>query len=207
MIVLGITGGIGSGKSTVLNYILDNYNAEVLFCDDIAKELIQGDKSLIQRINDRFYPYDILDENDNIDNTKLSNIVFKDNNMLNELNDIVHPAVKKKVLELIDYNKIKGKVDALFIEAALLLEEEYDKIFDCIYVYSEKNTRVNRLIDSRGYSKEKALSIMDNQLDEKEFRNRCKYTIDNNSSSNVMCKNVDELLTNVYGLRRKNVRE
>lgn len=207
MIVLGITGGVGSGKSAVLEYIAKNYNAKLIFCDDLAKELVRFDYELKNKIYDAFSPERIFDENGNIINNELSKIVFNDKKKLDLLNSIVHPIVKKKVISLIKSLSKENKNDAIIIEAALLLEENYDELFDCIYIYASENIRIKRLSESRGYSKEKALSIMNNQLDEEVFRSRCKYVIDNNSSFEDTCKNVDELLNNVYSLRRKNVRK
>lgn len=202
MIVLGFTGGVGSGKSAILQGISDKYNVDIIFTDDLAKSMMDEDKELIRKLNNEFVSDNILDNTGKIDRVKLASLVFENKEKLSALNNIVHPAVKNRIKDIISKKEQEGKIDLLIIEAALLLEEEYDKIFDCIYVYADKDTRIARLAQGRGYSKEKTLSVMNSQLSEEIFRNRCKYTIDNSGDIKDSLEETYQILSN-YGLRRK----
>jgi dephospho-CoA kinase len=99
--------------------------------------------------------------------------------MLKKLDDIVHPEVKKYILREIERSR-KEETEFFFIEAALLLEEKYDEICDEIwYIYCEKEVRMERLRRDRGYSDEKIKKLMDNQLPEEVFEERCDFQLYN----------------------------
>lgn len=202
MIVLGFTGGVGSGKSAILQEISDKYNVELIFTDNLAKSMMEEDKGLVDKLNQEFINDDILDSNGKVDRERLAALVFGNKDKLWALNNIVHPAVKNKIKEIIKEKELEGKTDLLIIEAALLLEEEYDKLFDCIYVYADKDVRIDRLSKGRGYSKEKSISVMNSQLSEEVFRKRCKYTINNSGDIKDSLEETYRILSN-YGLRRK----
>ena len=96
-----------------------------------------------------------------------------------KLDDIVHPEVKKYILREIERSR-KEETEFFFIEAALLLEEKYDEICDEIwYIYCEKEVRMERLRRDRGYSDEKIKKLMDNQLPEEVFEERCDFQLYN----------------------------
>lgn len=202
MIVLGFTGGVGSGKSTILQEISNKYNVELIFTDELAKTMMESDSRLIEKLNKEFINDNIFDNTGKIDRDKLSGLVFGNRDKLKALNSIVHPEVKKQIIDIINKKKSEEKIDLLIVEAALLLEEEYDKLFDCIYVYAEKDVRIHRLLKERGYSKEKTESVIKSQLKDEVYRNRCKYTIDNSGDIKDSLEETYRILSN-YGLRRK----
>ena len=99
---------------------------------------------------------------------------------LKKLNGIIHPAVRQSVLEEIQLQKEK-KTAIVVVEAALLLEEKYDAFCDQVwYVHTDQETRIERLMSSRGYTREKALSIIKRQASEAFFRQNTDYVITNN---------------------------
>ena len=178
---IGITGGIGAGKSRIIDFIESNYNAKVLLADDVAKDLMKMGTSTYDEIKDAFSDYDILRNDGELERNKLAKIVFSNKEALMKLNSIVHPAVKERVVEIYREEAEKGKYDCFFLEAALLIEEHYDEICDELwYIYASEETRRDRLKNSRGYSDEKISEIFRNQLKEDVFREKCKVVIDNN---------------------------
>ncbi len=177
--VLGITGGVGAGKSTVLDYLRKRYGACVIQADEVGRTLQTPGHDCYDRIVELFGK-EIIDPQGNLRRDVLASKVFADPAALARLNGIIHPAVKASVMEQIEEADGRSEDSFVAVEAALLLEAGYDDICDEIwYVYASEETRIARLMSSRGYSREKALRIMGNQMSEAEFRGRCKFVIDN----------------------------
>lgn len=180
--VIGITGGVGAGKSQVLTLFKQELDAEILVADDIAHQLMEPGHSCYERIAEEF-GREILSEDDRIDRKKLADIVFSDAIRLKKLNKIVHPMVKEYIRGEISCIQLEDPTKLIVIEAALLIEDHYDEICDEIwYVYASEEVRRERLKKNRGYSDEKIDSILKNQLSEEEFRNGCRKIIDNSGS-------------------------
>ena len=181
MKVLGVTGGVGSGKSTVLNYITRTCQARGIQADLVAHRLMEPGESCYKRIVE-YFGRDILNDDDTINRTKLGAVVFTDREKLMRLNSLVHPAVKEYIVAEIAKERTAGKIPLMVIEAALFLEEHYEAFCDKVwYIYTEKDIRCKRLISARGYSKEKVGQIMKNQLPDEEFRKHCHFIVDNSS--------------------------
>lgn len=181
MKVLGITGGVGVGKSTVLSYLADRYGVRVIEADRVAHLLQQPGGDCYDAIV-TFFGRKILYPDGKINREILGKIVYANQEQLKVLNGIVHPAVKTYIIEAIAQERKKGAVPFVTIEAALLLEDGYDRICDEIwYIYADETARTKRLQSSRGYSLEKIRSVMANQRDEAGYRSGCKLVIDNSS--------------------------
>ncbi len=205
MITLGITGGVGTGKSLVLQYINTKYNVKLICCDNIAKSGIEEDEEIRDKLNRELISYKIYDKHGIINKDRLADIIFNNKEKLRLVNKIVHPYVKNIVQREMTDSYNTDNYDGLIVEAALLLEEEYDSLFDCIYVHSDRKIREERLKVTRGYSADKIAAIMDNQLNEAIFQKRCKFTIDNNGDTENTYRQIDNILNLEYGLRRKDV--
>ncbi len=196
--ILGVTGGIGSGKSRVLSYLEDTYNATVFYADLIAADLEEPGEDCYKRIVDLFGT-DILDFNEEIDRKILSSIVFSDQEKMAKLDEIVHPAVKDNILEMIRI--LDGKVPFFVIEAALLLEAGYGEICDEIwYIYAPEDVRTKRLLQSRDYDEKKVISIMKSQLKDEDFRLGCTRVIDNSGDFSNTKEQIDEILASCADL-------
>ncbi|MDD2958398.1 MAG: dephospho-CoA kinase [Lachnospiraceae bacterium] len=181
MKILGITGGVGAGKSTVLEYLERKYQARVVQCDQAGLLLQEPGEICYQEIF-RTFGGEILQKDGRLDRTKLAELVFSDKKKLAQLNSIVHPAVKKYILDQIEQEQHDGKRKLFVIEAALLLEDHYDQICDEIwYLHTDASVRRERLKKSRGYSEEKVTQIMQNQKTDTEFQNSCQFMVDNSS--------------------------
>jgi len=192
--IIGITGGVGAGKSKVLDYIKDNYNCRIIFADKVANDLKLKGGACYEPIVE-LLGSDILDDNGEIDKSKMASKIFSNEKLLKNVNEVLHPATKNYIIEVVDSEKTSGILDFLFIEAALLIECGYDKIVDELwYIYADKNVRRQRLKDTRGYSDEKIDNIFDNQLSEDEFRSHCKVVIDNSGKLEDTYKQIDKAL-------------
>ncbi|MBR3835017.1 MAG: dephospho-CoA kinase [Lachnospiraceae bacterium] len=196
MKILGITGGVGSGKSRVLYELENKYKAFVVEADKLAHELMLPGEKIYNQIIDEFgkevlcadYPY-------SIDRIKLGNIVFNDKDKLEKLNSISHPLVKERILELIKEHSLANNTKLFVIEAALLIEAGYRDICDQIwYIWVDKEERIKRLIESRGYTREKCLSIFSSQQKDDFYKKYANYTINNQNGFEDTSKQLKDLL-------------
>ena len=196
MNIIGITGGIGTGKSSVLQYMKEKEQAYVVEADKLAHELMQPGKIAYNRIVEHFGEA-ILDENQVIDRKKLRDVVLQDEKKLTKLNHIVHPAVKEEIRRQIHEKQQKGCL-LFVIEAALLLEDGYQEICNEIWmIETKKELRIKRLMESRGYDEETCERFMMNQADDTFYRERCDRIITNNESFSETEAQVRNLLKNM----------
>lgn len=192
MRVIGITGGVGAGKSKVLEYLEEKYNCQVILADKVAHMLEEKGQKCYEELT-ALLGEDILAPDKSIDKQKMAGIIFSDKDLLCKVNNIVHPAVKAFIVKTIEDKRIEGRLDFLFIEAALLIEDGYDVIVDELwYIHSDVDVRRDRLKSTRAYSDEKIDEIIQKQLSEEEFRKHCKVIIDNSGSFVTACKQIDE---------------
>jgi dephospho-CoA kinase len=192
--IIGITGGVGAGKSTVLNYIGDTYNARVIYSDDVANDIKKKGYPAYDELV-RILGEGILDRKGEIDKNKMAAAIFDDEKLLSRVNNILHPAVNTFIINILDEERSKGELDFVFVEAALLIENGYKSIVDELwYVYADEDTRRQRLKDSRGYSDDKISDIFSKQLDDKTFRENADFVIDNSGSTESAIKQIDDKL-------------
>ena len=193
MKIIGITGGVGSGKSRVLSYLEEQYKAVICQADHVAWKLQEPGERSYCKIVEHFGKY-ILNEDKTINRAALGKIVFNDESELQVLNQITHPAVKEYIVDWIESERNKGS--ALFIiEAALLLEDNYDLICDEIwYIFAKENVRRERLKTSRNYTDEKIDSMIANQHTEAYFREQCQITIDNSGDFDDTCIQIEQIM-------------
>ncbi len=195
--VLGITGGVGSGKSTVLEYLKERHGAYVILCDDVARQLQEpGQACFLPMV--KLLGRGVLGPDGRIDRREAARLVFSDDSVREKLNAIVHPAVKDRVRELIAEHEDNALI---VIEAALLLDDHYDELCDEIwYIYADEETRRRRLRLGRGYSDEKITQIIRSQRTDESFRALTDRMIDNSSEiiQNTL-RQVDEALSLMRG--------
>ncbi|MCR5100528.1 MAG: dephospho-CoA kinase [Butyrivibrio sp.] len=194
MKVIGITGGVGAGKSKVLAYIKNKYNCKIIMSDNVANDLKKKGMPCYKPVLD-LLGKQILGDDGEIDKKKMAAVIFADKEKIEKINGIMHPAVNSYIISLIDEEKKANLIDYLFIEAALLIENGYDKIVDELwYIYAQESVRRARLKDTRGYSDEKIDSILKNQLSDDEFRKYCKVVIDNSAEIEETYRQIDKEL-------------
>lgn len=199
---IGVTGGVGAGKSEILAFLKEWPRTRVMLADEIAHELMQAGTSCYDRLCEAFQGEDLFLEGAGVgasfDRIKLAKLIFTDDKKRERLNKIVHPAVKEYVQSVWEEEKKKNELDFLVLEAALLIEEHYDTICDELwYIYTREDVRRERLKRTRGYSDEKIDGIFASQLSEDVYRAHCKRVIDNNGSRMESLKQVEDALRRV----------
>ena len=179
MRVIGVTGGVGAGKSTVLGILEKEFDAYVIQADLLGHVLMEPGEECYDAVI-ALFGKEIIKKDKTIDRRRISDVVFTDKDMLLKLNGIIHPAVKQRILRLISEQREAGR-KLCVVEAALFLEERYQEFCDEVwYVYTEEEIRIQRLMESRGYSRDKSLGIIRNQVSDQVFRENTDYVIENN---------------------------
>ena len=186
--LIGITGGIGSGKSTVSD-IFKHLGYKIYNSDLRAKELIEEtiikDK-LVDSFGEKVY------KNGKLDKQRLSQIIFENKSDLKNINSIIHPEVKKDFAKWVRNN---SNHKLLFKESALLIESgSYKELDKIILIIAEKNLRISRVLDrDKNRSKKEIESIMDNQISEKEAIKHADIIIHNNQRTMLLPKVIKEI--------------
>lgn len=187
--IIGITGSIACGKSTVSNY-LKSKGYIVIDADKIGHEALDDDyvkEKLILAFGN-----EILEDN-KINRQKLGELVFGSSSNLNVLNSIIHPEIRKKILQKIDKNNDK---ELIFIDVALLFEAKFDDLVDkIIVVYVDENTQLTRLMKRNSISEKEALSRIVSQMSPIEKAKLGDYTVNNNLDVINTYEQVDKVLS------------
>lgn len=199
MKLIGITGGVGAGKSELLNYIKQHYNCRILKADEAAHMVKQPGTECYDRLIS-LLGIEIAGPDGRIDRIRMAEKIFADNNLLQEVNELIHPAVKDYILKQVQACRKEGKYDYFFVEAALLIEDGYGGIVDEMwYICANESVRRNRLKASRYYDDEKIDRIMANQLKEEEFRKHVQVIIDNSGTLEESYRQIDGKLGKEHG--------
>ncbi len=185
--LLGITGGIGSGKSTI-SKIFEVLGVKIYQSDDIAKYLMENDNKLISSIINSFGEESYIDGK--INKEYISKNVFYDKEKLKIINNLVHPVV------INDFKKwclINKNEKILIKEAALLFESKSYKELDfIIYVYAEKKLRISRILKRDSHrTKDQIEHIINSQLTDKESFEKADYILENNEKSLLLPEVID----------------
>ena len=191
--IIGIVGGVGCGKSTVLTYLKEKYNAYIIEADKVAKEIMEKGNEVYNKVIKEFP--ESLDKDDNIDRKKLAEIVFNDAKKLEILNNITHPGTIKEITDRIN----NSSNQLVIVESAILIGSGIDKMCDEIwYVYCDLEKRIKRLMDSRGYSEEKTRNVIMNQMAEEEFNRVSDEFIDNSNSEEETHEQIDFIFSSQF---------
>lgn len=194
MKVIGITGGVGAGKSEILRYLKEKYSAMVVEADKVGHFLMEPGGACYYSIVEKFGS-SILNADQTINRGKLGKIVFADPALLEALNKIIHPRVKSHIVSEIAKERAYHRTEYFVVEAALLLEDHYDVICDELwYIHTDEAVREKRLKETRGYDDEKIAGIMENQKSPEEFRSACQIVIDNSGDLTDTYRQIDEQL-------------
>ena len=184
--ILGLTGGIASGKSTVSN-IFKKYGIYIADADKIAKEL-GNRKDVIDEIGEKISKT-VIDKNGSVDRAKLKEIVFSDKSKLEILNKIYHPKIRE------EFKKIKlnsSKNDIIIFDVPLLFETGMYTLCDKnILVYVNEDIQIERLIARDGITKELSKKIIDSQMSLDEKKSKSDILIENNDSLEELEKKVE----------------
>ena len=193
MITIGITGGVGAGKSTVLDFLEEQYQAYVMKADEIGHLVMEPGQSCYEPVI-RLFGKQVIKNDKTIDRKQVSDVVFSHPGMLEKLNQIIHPAVKQYIRDQLAVKKQQGQ-KVCVVEAALLLEDHYQEFCDTIwYIHTDEAVRRQRLAQNRQYSDEKTARIMRGQLSEAEFRSHCKVVITNNGDLEDTYQQINKIM-------------
>lgn len=193
--IIGLTGGIATGKSTVSS-ILKDKGYIVIDADTIAREIVKVDKPAYGKIVE-FFGESILNEDKTINRKQLGDIVFSDRDMLQALNHITHPYIFKDMKKALDKY---GNNNILILDIPLLFEElkeinKYGILFDEIWlVYADEKTQIERLMKRDKFTKSQALNRIKAQMPIEDKVNQATRIIDNRGNIRKLEKNIERLL-------------
>lgn len=194
LLFIGITGGIGAGKSEILSYIRKHYKCEIYLADEVAHEVKRPGTECYRALVD-LLGKEIINPDGQIDKARMAEKIFADASLLEKVNQLIHPAVKVYLLEHLEKARAAGEVELFFVEAALLIECGYGELVDEMwYIYADEQVRRERLKKARGYSEEKIENIMAKQLPEQKLRENCDFVIDNSGELADSYRQIDRKL-------------
>lgn len=188
--IIGLTGGIATGKSTVSD-ILKDLNIEVIDADKIAHNVLEYE-DVKKKIKDVFGD-EVINKNGEVDRKRLGKIVFEDNKKLKKLESITHP----KILEIIDNKIKKAKSELVVLDAPLLFETNLDeKVDETWVIYASEEIQIKRLKKRDGLNKKEALDRIKAQMDLEKKAKKADVVINNEGT-------IEELKNKVKNLIRK----
>jgi len=193
MRVIGITGGIGSGKSTVSRVLID-LGAKVIDADVIAREIVlKGELALEEVV--KHFGSDILNSEGELDRKKLANIVFTNKENLETLNRITHKYIADKIFENLEKVKTERLADIVVVDAAIPIEHGFLDAVDVVWVIiADRETRIKRIMDRNCMTYEEALNRIKSQIVDEEYLKVADEIIYNNGSIEELEKSVVKLL-------------
>ena len=190
MIKVGLTGGIGSGK-TLISEKLKQKGISVLNTDILARETMESNVLIITSVKKAFGEESYI--NNKLNRKYISNIVFNDSKQLDLLNKITHPIIRQEIIKWIDSQTTKFCV----VESAIMFNSDLHTIFDkIICVVAADETRIERVIKRDNCTKEEALSRMNKQISQNEMIGKCSFYITNDSNS----LNIDSQINKIINI-------
>ena len=192
--IIGITGSIGTGKSTVSNYLISK-GYSVVDADKISKGAYNigsfGYKAILE-----VFGLEILNSNGEVDRKKIKKIVFDNSNMLQRLNMAIHPIIINEIEKEIEI--LLESQNVVFLDAPLLIETELHKKVDKIIVVAcDKNEQINRIIKRDKITADMAISIINSQMSIDEKLKFADYIVYNNSTIENLYSQVDEIILEI----------
>ncbi|MBR3069501.1 MAG: dephospho-CoA kinase [Lachnospiraceae bacterium] len=193
MLKIGVTGGVGAGKSLVLSYLKEHHGARIIMLDEVGRELMQPDGACFKPVVNLFGT-DVVKPDGTLDRPLIAKRMLADDDLRIKLNGIIHPAVLHETMNRI-YRAEDAGVRLLVVESAILLETNYGAICDEVwYIYADVKVRAARLRASRGYDDARIRKTMEAQLSDEEFRKRADHVIDNSGDFELTRGQIDRVL-------------
>ena len=191
MLKIGLTGGIGTGKTTVAK-IFEALGVPVYYADDKAKEIMQKNPDIIRQIKLLFGAEAY--QNNRLNTNYISSMVFENKDMLSKLEAIVHPVVRKDFLDWVT----KQKTDCVMVENAILYKSGMDKLVDLIImVTADDKVRMERLKKRDGKSEKVLKKIIDNQKSEQKLYKSVNFFIRNNKGVQYLHNKIESILLKI----------
>ncbi|GAA2859953.1 dephospho-CoA kinase [Lactobacillus intestinalis] len=194
-LVLGLTGGIATGKSTADKFF-EEKNIPIVDCDEIAHNIMNVNKPAWKDIKEVFGD-EYLNEDQTINRKKLGKLVFNDPTKMKILNEITHPRIFQEMESQIAQYKSEG-YSLIIVDAPVLFESHSEKYYNETLVISlPQDLQLKRLMARNNLTKEEALSRINSQMSLKEKEARATYVIENTGSVEDLYKKLNELLTKI----------
>lgn len=194
--IIGLTGGIGTGKSTVSRKLRER-GYPVIDLDVISREVIEYPEVINELV--RNFGIEILESQNNISGkksisrNKLRQTVFKEEKKVSVLNSIMHPPIVEEMRRQIE--KLRKSYKTVFVEVQLLFEAKLEKEFDIIVlVYADKKTQLERVLKRDGRSEGEVQQIINAQMDMTEKRRLSNYIIENNGDSEMLDLEIEKFI-------------
>lgn len=197
--IIGITGGIGTGKSTVTKLLIEK-GYTVIDADKISREVVEKDMPAYEKIVEEFGKI-VLKDNGELDRQVLGDIVFADEKELEKLNNIIHSYIYRQIKLSID--KLSQDTKTIFIDIPLLFEvydelKEYNILFNEIWlVYADIDTQIQRIIKRDNISTENAIARINTQMNIEEKKSLASEILHNSGTLEELEKQIDKLLKRV----------
>lgn len=193
MRIIGLTGGIGAGKSTVSDY-LRNKGYVILDADQIAHEITEKGSPVLKKIAETFGAEMIMDDG-NLDRKKLASVVFSNQEKKEQLEEITTKRVVEIIGERLDELRQHGNYDIIFVDAPLLFESGADKLTELVWmVTADDEVRIARVMERDHASREEIVRRIANQMDNHEKIRRAQEVIDNSQGKEELYQQIEELL-------------
>ncbi len=188
MKLVGVTGGVGTGKSTVCK-IFALYGVPILYADDLAKHLMTHDPTLREQISQLLGSEAYKGEQ--LNSTYISNKIYAHAPLKGQLEALVHPVVKETTEDWVEQKKSQG-YSYVIKEAAIMVESGTHLMLDSlIVVTSPKELRIKRLADNRAYTRERSQDIMNAQMPDNELKKYADFEILNNQNQSLILQVAD----------------
>ncbi|MGZ7496552.1 dephospho-CoA kinase [Corynebacterium sp. ZY180755] len=195
---IGLTGGIGSGKSTVAA-ILAEHGFPIIDADKIAREVVEPGQPALAELALTFGE-DILNEDGSLNRQALANVAFVNEENRQALNNITHPRINARTEELFAEAESAGKEAAVW-DMPLLVDQGYqDRVDIVIVVDVDAETRLKRLVESRGLDEADARRRIASQIDDETRRKAADFIVDNNGERAALEPQVKEIIKNLRGM-------
>lgn len=179
MLILGLTGGIGCGKSSLSN-IFRNLNISIVDADIISRKIFE-DKILLKKIFD-YFGQNIKNDDGTLNRKALGKIVFNDEEKLRELNNLTHPRIRERIISEIDEVRKKGE-SIVILDAAILVESGFlDMVDKLLIVTCQQEVQINRIKNRDNCSEQEAISRINSQMSQEEKSKYGDYIIDNSGT-------------------------
>ncbi len=192
MRVIGLTGGVGSGKSYVAHYLQERYQMELLIADDLGHMAMEPGTESFDQIVSRFGK-DVIGADGTLDRGRIAERIFRDPRAMADMNAIIHPVVKSYIADYIQ--KRKKEKGTILLETAILYETGCNEFCDEVwYVYVPEEVRIRRLMRERGYTEEKSRAIMAKQQPDAFFLDRADCVIDNTGDRQALEKLLETMI-------------
>jgi len=194
--IVGLTGGIGTGKSTVSRKLRER-GYPVIDLDVISREVIEYPEVIDELV--RNFGNEILENQNNtsgkksISRNKLRQTVFKEEKKVSVLNSIMHPPIVEEMRRQVE--NLKKNYKTVFVEVQLLFEAKLEKEFDLtVLVYADKKTQLERVLKRDGRSEGEVQQIINAQMDMTEKRRVSNYIIENNGDSEMLDLEIEKFI-------------